>query len=77
VIDTDAVDYVQQRLGGTRGVTARDVMATARRTRHIPSTLAALNVLYILVALRSASIVRAGKHRQLFFAVKKGRATAS
>lgn len=77
VIDKDAVDYVQQRLGGTRGVTARDVMAAARRTRHIPSTLAALNVLYILVALHSASIVRAGKHRQLFFAVKKARATRS
>lgn len=75
VIDTDAVDYVQQRMGGTRGVTARDVVAAARRTQHIPSTLAALNVLYILVALRSASIVRAGKHRQLFFSVRKGRAT--
>jgi hypothetical protein len=73
VIDTDAVDYVRQRTGGTRGVTAKDVMAAARRTRHIPTTLAALNALYILVALGSASIVRAGKHRQLFFSVKKGR----
>jgi hypothetical protein len=72
VIDTDAVDYVQQRLGGTRGVTAKDVVAAARRTRYVPTTLAALNVLYILVALRSASIVRAGKHRQLFFSVRKG-----
>ena len=71
VIDTDAVDYVQQRMGGTRGVTAKDVVTAARRTRHIPSTLAALNVLYILVALQAASIVRAGKNRQLFFAVRK------
>jgi|SRR5579863_2038350 len=73
VIETDAVDYVQQRVGGTRGVTARDVVAAARRTRHVPTTLAALNVLYILVVLRSASIVRAGKHRQLFFSVKRRR----
>ncbi len=72
VIATDAVNYVQQRMGGARGVTAKDVVVAARRTRHIPTTLAALNVLYILVALRSASIVRAGKHRQLFFSVKKG-----
>ena len=71
VIDTRAVAYVQQRFGGTRGVTAKDV--AARRTRHIPSTLAALNVLYILVALDSASIVRAGENRQLFFSVKKAR----
>ena len=72
MIDTDAVNYVQARMGGTRGVTARDVVAAARRTWHVPTTLAALNVLYILVVLRTASILRAGKHRQLFFSVKKG-----
>jgi hypothetical protein len=77
VIDTDAVEYVQQRVGGTRGVTARDVVTAARRTRYIPTTLAALNVLYILVALGSASIVRSGKHRQLFFSVKKRRGDRS
>ena len=71
VVDTAAVDYVRQRVGGTRGVTAKEVVAAARRTRYIPTTLATLNVLYILVALRSASIVRAGKHRQLFFSVRK------
>ena len=75
VIDTRAVHYVQQRMGGTRGVTAKDVVTAARRTRYLATTLAALNVLYILVALRSARIVRAGKHRQLFFAVKKVRRT--
>ena len=74
VIDVDAVNYVQQRLGGTRGVTAKDVVAAARRTRHIPSALVALNVLYILVSLRSASIVRSGEHGQLFFGVKKASA---
>jgi hypothetical protein len=72
VVATDAVDYVQGRFGGTRGVTAKDVVAASRRTRHVPSTLAALNVLYILVALGSASIARAGENRQLFFTVKKG-----
>jgi len=71
VIATDAVDYVQRRVGGTRGVTAKDLVAMARRTRHIPTTLAALNILYILVAVRAASIVRAGKNRQLFFSVRK------
>jgi hypothetical protein len=73
VIDIRAVDYVQQRMGGTRGVTAKDVVAASRRTRYIPTTLAALNVLYILVALGAASIVRAGENRQLFFSVKKSR----
>ena len=37
VIDTEAVDYVQRRMGGTRAVTAKDVVAAARRTRRAPS----------------------------------------
>jgi len=74
-IDTDAVDYVKHRMGGTRGVTAKDVMAAARHTRYIPNRLVALNVLYILVALRAARIARAGEHRQLFFNVRKGAAS--
>lgn len=72
MIDRGAVDYVQQRVGGTRAVTAKEVLAAARRTRYIPTALVALNVLYILVVLRAASIVRSGEHRQLIFSVKKG-----
>jgi len=68
-----AVDYVHERFGGRRGVTANDVLAAARRTRHIPTRLLALNVLYVLVALGHASMTRTGEHRQLFFAVRKGR----
>ena len=73
VVNKAAVDYVHERIGGTRGVTAKDVVAAARRTKHIPTTLLALNVLYVLVALGFASITRAGEHRQLFFSVRKGR----
>ncbi len=72
LVDKSAVGYVQERFGGTRGVTANDVVAAARRTRHIPTRLLALNVLYVLVALGRASITRSGEHRQLFFAVRKG-----
>jgi hypothetical protein len=49
------------------------VLAAARRTKHIPTRLLALNVLYVLVALHWATITRAGEHRQLFFAVRKKR----
>jgi hypothetical protein len=72
VVDKEAVDYVHGRIGGSRGVTARSVVASARRTKHVPTTLLALNVLYILVALRWATITRAGANRQLFFSVRKG-----
>jgi hypothetical protein len=31
----------------------------------------ALNILYVLVALKQATILRAGEHRQLFFSVRR------
>jgi hypothetical protein len=73
VVDKGAVDYVHRRVGGTRGVTAKEVVAGARRTKHVATTLAALNILYVLVALGFAEITRSGEHRQLFFTVRKGR----
>jgi hypothetical protein len=71
VVDREAVEYVLGRVGGTRGVTAKDVVSIARRTRHVPSSLLALNVLYVLVALQYATITRSGEHRRLFFTVRK------
>ena len=71
VVDQAAVQYVQAHFGGRRGITAKDVVATARRTRHVPTSLLALNILYVLVALEQATMLRAGEHRQLFFAVRK------
>jgi hypothetical protein len=73
LVDKAAVDYVHGRWGGTRGVTANDVLKAARRTRHVATRLVALNVLYVLIARGEASITRTGEHRQLFFAVRKGR----
>ena len=71
VVDQKAVQYVQSRLGGRSGVTAKDVYSAARRTKHVSSSLVALNVLYVLVALQQASILRTGKHRQLFFSLRR------
>jgi len=71
VVGRSAVEFVQNRCSGRSKVTARDVLSRARRTKHVPSSLFALNVLYVLVALKQASIAREGEHRQLFFAVKR------
>ena len=73
VVSQQAVNYTQSRLGGRSGVTAKAVVAIARRTKHVPTSLTALNILYILVALKQATILRAGEHRQLFFSVRKMR----
>ena len=76
VVARAAVAYVHERLGGSGRVTAKDVFVLARRTKHVPTSLMALNVLYVLVALGHARITRAGEHRQLFFAVHKARKRA-
>jgi hypothetical protein len=75
VVDQKAVEYVRSRLGGRSGVTAKDVRAAASRTKHVSSSLVALNILYVLVALEQATILRAGENRQLFFSIRKPRAT--
>jgi hypothetical protein len=76
VVSRAAVDYVQAHLGGHSGVTAKDAVAVARRTKHVPTSLMGLTILYVLVALAQARIVRAGEHRQLFFALRKLRRAA-
>lgn len=76
VVSTAAVGYVQGRFGGRSGVTAKDVVSVARRTEHVPTTLVALNILYVLVSLGQATIQRTGAHRQLFFALRRVRAAA-
>ena len=71
VVTSAAVRYVQGHFTGQTQVTAKDAFSVARRTKHIPTRLMALNVLYVLVALGQARILRAGEHRQLFFALRK------
>jgi hypothetical protein len=76
VVPRVAVRYVQTRFGGRSGVTAKDLVAAARRTKHVPTSLVALNILYVLVALDQATILRSGAHRQLFFALSRARVRA-
>lgn len=76
-IDAAAVEYVQGRMGGHSGVTAKDVVQAGRRTKHITGRLQALNILYVMVARETASIQKAGEHRQLFFSVRKARRAAA
>jgi hypothetical protein len=76
VVDMAAVNYVHKRLGGRSGVTAKHVVSIARRTKHVSSSLSALNILYVLVALGQATLLRVGDHRQLFFSVRKARRSA-
>ena len=70
-MDKTAIDYVRERFAGDRKVTAKEVHERARRTKHVPTSLIALNVLYVLTALGEAEIVGEGLHRQLLFSLHR------
>src|SRR5947207_6602954 len=71
VVSKKGVEYVQKAFAGKRGITSSAVLARARQTRHIPTTLFALNILYVLVALGLAQIEKRGEHSKLFFRIMK------
>ena len=71
VVSKRSVEFVRKRHGRAGKITAKEIATRARRTRHFPTNLVALNVLYVLVALKEAAVVREGEHRQLFFSLRK------
>lgn len=71
VVESDAVEYVRGRFAGGKGLTAPEIARKGRRSRHVPSALAALNILYVLVATGHASIDTRRVGPKLFFNVKR------
>jgi hypothetical protein len=71
IVDAGAVGYVRNKFAGDRAVTAKEVVAAARRTKHAPTNLVALNILYVLVASGDARIAGEGMHQQLVFSIRK------
>jgi hypothetical protein len=65
-----AVDRLYRRLRGQKGLTAKVVFGRSKNRRLVPSHLAALNILYVLVATGRASIDMRHKSREIFFNVK-------
>jgi hypothetical protein len=70
LVSKSAVERLQRRFRGRRGLTARTVFERARDRRLVPSSLAALNVLYVLVATGRATIDRRHTARELVFNVR-------
>ena len=70
VVRADAVDYVATRFERKKKVTSTDVAKASRKPRLVSTSLDALNILYVLVALDRAEIDKKfKKERQLFFNV--------
>jgi len=71
VVASDAVAYVAGRFAGRQRLTAKTVYKTSRRPRLVGSHLAALNVLYVLVAIGQAKIDARFHEREIYFNVKR------
>ena len=67
-----AVQRLQRRLRGQQSLTSRRVFERSRSRRSVPSSLAALNMLYVLVATGHAAIDRRHHGRELHFNVRAG-----
>jgi hypothetical protein len=73
VVESEAVEYVRARFAGSRGVTTNDLVARAKRSRHVPNSLAALNILYVLTATREARIDSRRAGPKLYFNLARRR----
>ena len=70
LVGKSAVEKLYRRLRGRQGVTATMVYSRSRDRRLVHSHLAALNMLYVLVATGRASIDGRHRSREIFFNVK-------
>ena len=70
LVARSAVDKLYRRLRAQQGLTAKLVFTRSRNRRLVPSRLAALNMLYVLVATGRASIDMRHTSREIFFNVK-------
>lgn len=73
VVKPDAVEYVRSRFAGWTAVTTNEVVARAKRSRHVPNSLAALNILYVLAAAGDVRIDTRRVGPKLFFDFKRRR----
>jgi hypothetical protein len=71
VVASHAVEYVAGRFGGKQRLTAKILNKTSRRPRLVRGHLAALNILYVLVAIGRAKIDARFQEREIYFNVKK------
>lgn len=74
VVDPEAVEYVRSRFAGSTAITTKDVVARAQRSRHVPNSLAALNILYVLAATGDARVDTRRSGPKLYFNLKRRRA---
>lgn len=73
LVSKSVVEKLYRRLRGQRGITAKTVFSRSRSRRSVPSRLAALNMLYVLVATNRGRVYERPKSPELFFNILKSR----
>jgi hypothetical protein len=73
VVEAEAAEYVRSRFAGAKALTVNDVVAKGKRTRHVPSPLAALNILYVLAAMGDVAVDARRTGPKLYFNFKRRR----
>src|SRR5262245_27327857 len=71
VVTSQALEYVARRFGGKQRLTAKIVNKSSRKLRLVRGRLAALNILYVLVATGRAKIDARFQGREIYFNVGK------
>jgi hypothetical protein len=67
IIDSAAVSYAEAKFHGSKGITAKQLLEASRRTKHFKDRFAALNTLYVIVALKKATVSRGALPGPLVF----------
>jgi hypothetical protein len=71
IVEAEAVEYVRSRFANAKAVTVNDVLEKGKRTRHVPSHLAALNILYVLAAFGDLRVDARRAGPRLYFNFKR------
>jgi hypothetical protein len=67
IVDGLAVTYVKNKFLGAQAITSREVYKRSKKPQYIDSSLAALNILYVLVTMKQARIDHRFKSPEIFF----------
>jgi hypothetical protein len=70
LVDTKAIEYVYNNFRGEKAITSKKLLTASRKKVHkkyIPGRFDALNILYILCAMRKAKIDKRYKQREIKF----------
>jgi len=71
VVTRAALNYIVNRLGGTKSISTPDAFKVCKRSRLLRDRFTLLNAMYALVGIKAARITKV-VGQKLFFSIRKG-----